>query len=127
MKFFFSIVCTLIAGLLIISCEKPGIEQNESHWSEDVIIPDNQIWYKTTDDNPVEYTGFSEEEIVSHSYSDGRGVIEFKNAVKELPAKAFTKGCFKLCRVRLPKTIQQIGDEAFYNCMFLEALPLPRA
>lgn len=116
----------ITAGCIATSCEKHVNEQEENHWSEEVILPDNQIWYKTTDDNPMEHIGFAEEDIISHSYANGKGVIEFRSAVNSLPAKAFTKDCFKLCRVRLPNTIKHIGDEAFYNCQYLEAFDLPR-
>ena len=125
MRRVFYFLCIITACCLASLCEKPVNEQEENHWSEEVIMPDNQIWYKTTDDNQMEHIGFAEEDIISHSYSNGRGVIEFKNAVNSLPAKAFTKDWFKLCRVRLPNTIKHIGDEAFYNCLYLEAFDLP--
>lgn len=53
--------------------------------------------------------------IVSNTYSDGLGVIEFDGPVTRIGAKAFYQ-CTYLASVSLPPTVSQIGAEAFSGC-----------
>ena len=42
------------------------------------LIPTNEIWYTTIDDEPIKLIGRINKKIVSNTYKEGKGVIVFK-------------------------------------------------
>ncbi len=94
-------------------------------------IPDNEIWYTTTDGKPITLTtdveGWPNAEfntnIVYNGYRNGKGVIEFETPITEIGRLAFAqKGT--LTSIYLPETINRIGLQAFYNCYNLETVSI---
>lgn len=75
------------------------------------------IWYTTTDNSlitPDEYAIDKDsnnfiDSIVSNTYSNGQGVIVFKDGVTDIPARAFCRGCGKMTSIRFSKDLKTIG------------------
>ena len=88
----------------------------------------NEIWYTSTDSSVVEpySTDAFGVNIVSNTYSDGKGVIVFDGPVTIVGEYAF-EDCMSLSSVTLPSTIQQIGAYAFYDCSALQDINLPES
>lgn len=94
-------------------------------------IPDNEIWYTTTDGKPITLTtdveGSSNVEfnanVVFNGYREGKGVIEFDTPITEIGRLAFAqKGT--LTSIYLPETINRIGLQAFIACHNLETVSI---
>ena len=81
---------------------------------------DNQIWYTTTDNNPVNITAGND---VPNNYSNGKGVITFSNDLSEIADNMF-KGLTTLSSVTLPKSIRTIGKQAFQSCSALSSVTM---
>lgn len=102
---------------------KTALKMNES---EDIsinkIIPDNEIWYISTDGYVVypETIGQPDDiQIVSNEYFGDHGVIKFKKPITSLWEEAF-KGLDNLKGIYLPKTLKYINKQVFARCRNLE-------
>ena len=128
--------------------------------NDDIVvdIPNNQIWYTSTDGEIVEpYSGENNNyadslttfgvNIVSNTYVDGKGVIEFDGDVTKIgewafwaysslvsvtiPDSVITIGlgafcyCSSLTSVTIPDSVITIGNYAFYNCSSLTSVTTP--
>ena len=88
-------------------------------------VPNNQIWYTSSDGNIVEhYYSYFGATIISNVYSDGKGVITFDSDVTEIGYKAFY-GRSSLTSVDIPDSVTKIGNEAFYGCSRLTQVTIP--
>ena len=122
-------------------------------------IPNNVIYYTSSDGNIItpdvgigeENKGFGAN-IVSNTYSGGRGVIVFDGPVTIIGILAFNEAfpghtnnlvsitipnsitrieklafseCLKLKSINIPYGITYIGDEAFYSCESLTSIIIP--
>ena len=109
-------------------------QAGEGDENEDIVvdIPNNQIWYTSTDGEIVEpYSGVDNNyadalttfgvNIVSNTYVDGKGVIEFDGDVTIIGDYAFLY-CSNLTSVTIPDSITTIGSYAFGGCENLEAV-----
>lgn len=75
------------------------------------------IWYTTSDGSlitPDDYavdasSNYFKDSIVSNTYSNGQGVIVFKDGVTDVPARAFCRGCGKMTSIRFSKDLTSIG------------------
>lgn len=85
---------------------------------EVVAVPNNQIWYTTTDGNPLGKSGTN---ILSDTYANGKGVLEFKADVTEIASQMF-KDKTTLTSITLPNSVTDINDEAFSGCNNLTAI-----
>ena len=96
-----------------------GVEQ--THYQ-----PNNEIWYTTTDGNVVTpySTATFGANIVSNTYSNGKGVIKFDANVTQLGSHAFD-GCSNLVTMFIPTTVTDIQTYAFYNCTGLVEFDIP--
>lgn len=104
-------------------------------------IPDNEIWYVTINDRLiVDYFDFEkkvghspfDKNIISHTYTNGLGVIKFDGPVSVINDHAMSAygnflGCWKLKNVYLPDGIKDIGELAFGNQQFIEQFRVPDA
>lgn len=77
-------------------------------------IPNNQIWYTSSDGNVVDFTGSN----VSNIYSNGRGVITFDNEVTVI-GNNFNAST-TLTSVTLPNSVTSISSNAFKDCTSLQ-------
>lgn len=95
-------------------------------------IPDNEIWYTTTDGKPLSLynddfanNGFSDSEfnakVISNEYSNGMGIITFESMVTEIRKQSFAQK-YTLKSICLPSTINKIGASAFYKSCNLECV-----
>ena len=74
----------------------------------------NQIWYTTSDNStitPQNYNG----NIISNTYTNGKGVITFDCTQTAIGEDAF-KNCTVLKSITIPNSVTSIGDFAFYGC-----------
>ena len=85
----------------------------------------NEIWYTTTDNQPVEYnTSLSDvnvvdtENCVAPADNDGVGIIRFESALTTVDEDAFYRKS-TLATVSLPETVEVIGFRAFSYCSSL--------
>lgn len=89
-------------------------------------IPDNEIWYISGSHQKLELrkTNVFGTEFESHTYENGRGIIKFKGAVKNIPSRMFQPndlyGSILLESILLPRTVETIQSSAFYNTTLQE-------
>ena len=97
--------------------------------ASDPVPPDDEIWYISSDGSVVDPrtpTAFGAN-IVSNTYSNGKGVIKFDGEVTQIGEKAFWY-CAKekvLTNVYVPESVTEIGDFAFNGCSALTGFTIP--
>lgn len=99
---------------------------SSSEPSEDEPAP-NEIWYTSSTNDVVilsNVAGFGAE-IVSHGYSNGRGVIKFDKNISNVCNGAF-RDCREITSVIIPEGVTTIGSNAFNQCNKLESVKLPK-
>ena len=110
-------------------------DENDENDENDVDIPNNQIWYTSIDGEIVEpysgeYNGYADAtttfgvNIVSNTYVDGKGVIEFDGDVTTIGGFTFYY-CDSLTSVTIPYSVTTIGYWAFYGCSILTSITIP--
>ena len=89
-------------------------------------IPDNEIWYTSSDGNVVTpyNTNVFGANIISNTYNNGKGVITFDGDVATIGNRAFI-GCDSLTSVTIPDSVTTIGEDAFYGCDSLTSVNIP--
>lgn len=88
--------------------------------------PRNQIWYTSTDRNvitPIATNVFGAN-IVSNTYSDGKGIITCDGDVTTIGRWAF-HSCKNLTSITIPNSVTSIGVEVFFNCKNLTNVTIP--
>ena len=114
-------------------------QAGEGDENEDIVvdIPNNEIWYTSTDGEIVEpYSGENNNyadalttfgvNIVSNTYVDGKGVIEFDGDVTIIGDAAFWD-CDNIKNIILPNSITTIGGVSFFDCDNLEVITIPES
>lgn len=88
----------------------------------------NQIFYTSTNNAVVtpNRSNVYGANIVSNTYTNGQGVIEFDGPVTSIGLAAFD-GCSTLKTVTLPGSVTSIGDEAFWNCTKMTSINIPNS
>ena len=109
----------LLISLAALSCEMGDEKLDDSSVTT---IANNQIWYTSTDGEIVEpYRGIENSyadfgvNIVSNTYVDGKGVIEFDGDVTKIGYYAFYN-CRSLTSVTIPNSVTTIEEWAFCGC-----------
>ena len=81
-------------------------------------IPNNQIWYTSTDGamiEPNESANFGAN-IVSNTYENGKGVIIFDGEISTISGRAFYM-CHRLSSITLPRSVTSIDNsDVFEDC-----------
>ena len=108
-KLFTLIVC-LVAAVATASAQTP---------------PDNEIWYTTTDGKTISIS-FDTDDLVSHDYNNGRGVLKFRNSVTSIVGSAFMY-CSSLKSITIPNSVTYIGNYAFARCSSLKSITIPNS
>lgn len=85
----------------------------------------NKIYYTTSNGTTVSptATGF-DAGIVSNTYSEGQGVIEFDGVLTNIGVNAF-HNCTYMTSITLPDSITNIGSDAFDGCIRLRTVNIP--
>ena len=105
----FTLVVCVLATILTTSAQTP---------------PNNEIWYTTTDECKISITNL--DDVASHAYVNGKGVIKFNNSVTEIGFVAF-EGCTSLTSVTIPDSVTWIGKGAFSGCTSLTSINIPNS
>ena len=117
----------LLLLVLAVICFAPCTQIAAMEHSTTQNIPNNQIWYTSSDGNVVTpnktYYVFGAT-IKSNTYSNGKGVITFDGDVTMIGDEAFYN-CDKLTSVTLPESVASIGKKAFYDCDGLTEFTIP--
>lgn len=91
-----------------------AIKQNGKKEINPKDIPDNEIWYKTSNEDIV--WGLSnnafDKEIISNTYSDGKGIIKLSGKLNTVRSLAFDNSA-NLKYLILPNTVESIENQAF--------------
>lgn len=88
--------------------------------------PNNEIWYTSVDGNivePYDSSAFNAN-IVSNTYTNGKGVIKFDGDVTTIGFAAF-ENCASLTSVNIPDSVTEIGMQAFSDCDNLTSVNIP--
>ena len=96
-----------------------------SIYQQGIEVANNELVYTSSDDNiiePYQTMGFNAN-IISNTYSNGRGVIVFDKNITAISEYAFYN-CTKLTSIKMPKSITKIKDYAFY-CTKLSEIDIP--
>lgn len=115
-----------------ITNNKTIFAANAARWVSAIFeaetIPNNQIWYTSSDGEKVEPTVSSSfiASIKSNVYVNGKGIIEFNDDITSIAANAFYD-CTNLKSISLSKNISQIGYQAFRGCTNLESCTIPES
>ena len=111
-----------------ISIERNVVKPMAAFEVEIETIPNNQIWYTSSDGKVVapymdQYFGST---IKSNIYKNGKGVIEFESEVKSIGTYAF-KSCSSLTGITIPNSVTFIATYAFYECSALVDVIIPES
>ena len=90
----------------------------------------NEVWYTTTDGEPVFFTPYDVDRFGISSFSD-YGVIRFNSDITEIPeeflASTSDNPRTNLKTVSLPDGVEKIGSLAFYGCSSLSEVRMGNA
>ncbi|MCQ2345577.1 MAG: leucine-rich repeat domain-containing protein [Paludibacteraceae bacterium] len=110
-KFFILLVAIITAPIL---------------WATDS-IPNNQIWYTSTDGQIVSPNSGGgarfNVNIVSNTYENGQGIITFDGDLVWIGQSAFYST--NLTTVILPNSLKTLNTTCFLECMDLQSVTLP--
>ena len=91
-------------------------------------IPNNEIWYTSSDGEVVETYGTDDfgARFVSNTYENGKGVIRFDGNVTSIRNSAFYE-CSSLTKVTIPNSVTSIEAYAFGSCSSLTKVTIPNS
>ena len=92
-----------------------------------IVIPNNQIWYTSTDGNiitPRKINVFGSN-IISNEYEDGKGIITFDGDVTMIGDYAFNE-CSSITSITIPNSTTTIGRQAIDGCTSLTSIIIPK-
>ena len=115
-----------------VTNNKTNFAANAARWIsaefEVETIPNNQIWYTSSDGNVITpyATNVFGANMVSNVYENGRGIITFNKNVTALGENAFTI-CTSLTNITIPNSVTSIGNYAFSGCTSLASIIIPNS
>ena len=128
----FEIIITDVNGKIFtkstsnaINIERNTIQPMAAFKVEILKIPNNQIWYTSSNGKivtPYDSSVFGAT-ILSNTYIDGKGVIEFNRDITSIGKKAFYL-CSTLTSIDIPNNVTEIGQTVFYYCSSLKRVTI---
>lgn len=116
----------LVAVCSILSAVEPndGIQRVKTETP-----PNNEIWYTTTDGQPIEltygdYIGFRTDDVVSHTYANGKGIIRLSQDLYRLRDATF-ESWNNINSLQLPESVEEIGVGSLSGCKELTSFVVP--
>ena len=114
-----------------ITNNKTNLSENSARWitaSFEETIPNNQIWYTSSDGNVVTPKKTSDfgANIISNVYENGKGIITFDGNITSIGYQAFSY-CNTLTSISIPKSIATIGESAFKECQHITEFEIPNS
>ena len=114
-----------------ITNNKTNLSENSARWitaSFEETIPNNQIWYTSSDGNVVTPKKTSDfgANIISNVYENGKGIITFDGNITSIGYQAFSY-CNTLTSISIPKSIATIGESAFGGCQHITEFEIPNS
>ena len=112
------------------SCVVKVTSQGDNELSAEYTIIQNQrgyyLYYTSNDGEIVTpyYSSSFDATIVSNTYIDGVGVIDFNVPITSIGEDAF-RNCNSLTSVTIPDSVTTIGGYAFYSCGSLTSVTIP--
>ena len=119
--------------------DKPNVsyceDNNEVHYNPFVPpLPNNIITYEasekltetTSDKSSGLHTNKFGTTMVSHTFENGVGTIEFEGDVTSIGSWAFYQ-CTSLTSVTIPNSVTSIDTNAFYQCTSLTSITIPNS
>lgn len=97
--------------------------------SYDAIPPDDEIWYTTSDGNPLQLRSYDiwgnkyvvkdvfGVDLISNTYEGGKGILKFDGPVTKIGESAFANNYSEqrtLIGINLPESVTEIGSNAFW-------------
>ena len=89
-------------------------------------IPNNQIWYTSSDGNvvtPYDTNSFGAT-ITSNTYENGKGIITFDGEVTQIGVRAFLNNN-SLTSIKIPQSVTSIIYASFSSCTSLSEIIIP--
>lgn len=112
-------MCAAIVGCIEedIPIDNPIVDEGNDGTA---VVPHDEIWYTTYWDKVVELNDASgfDAEVVSNTWSEGKGVIKFDKDITKVGSEAFL-GCYMITGIMLPNSVTIIDDYAFRDCTAL--------
>lgn len=105
---------------------EPWVDEKKEGDAEEEIsaIPNNEIWYASTQEITSFEDGIFGANIISNEYKDGYGIIKFDGNVTSIGESAFSN-CHKLRSIRIPNSVTTIKTSAFHGCFNLKNITIP--
>ena len=104
--------------------------------SAEVVPPDDEIWYTSTNGSVIEINPNCpfNVKLISNTYKDGKGILKFNGPLTTLGSFGYggaymyghyTENEEGIISINFPNTLEKIGSTAFYNCFHLKNVRLP--
>lgn len=90
-------------------------------------IPNNMIYYTSSDGQVINVPGGSEYwgvNLVSNTYSEGQGIITFDGSLTKIRYNAFIDQA-RLKSITIPDSVTIIEEQAFFGCSRLVSINIP--
>ena len=108
--------------------DNSGSENDDNQVTNKPNIPNNEIWYTTSDNtklfpNSIAPTLFGAI-LISNIYKDGQGVLTFDDDITVIGRSVFDS-CTSLTSITIPNSVTTIGSSAFSGCSNLTSITIP--
>ncbi len=113
-------------GIAAIGFSKDEVGKGNDNKTESAVTQNQRccLYYTSSDGNIIEPNGSFGATILSNTYKDGIGIIEFNAPITRIGDSAFCR-CSRLTSVTIGDSVTTIGDRAFMNCSSLTSVTIP--